>query len=222
MSELQLLLAHLAKLGLLALLAGMALRGRLGLCWAFALYVLAVLVGNTLVTLYPDRFFTHSFWMLKQGIYDLLKMAIAIELAWRAFAAFPGAWRTARVVLLVIVAASSLWLAWLTPRQYGTLWEWQSGVVTASVWLLTATALLVVFYQVPIDEWQRAIMLGLAPYLLVFVFWLSVLRRHGWEVRNEVSLVDAIAYLGVILFWNWAAWRRDAPDLAALPEGSRA
>ena len=133
MSELQLLLAHLAKLGLVALLAGMVVRGRLGLCWAFALYVLAVLVGNTLVTLDPQRYFTYSFWMRKQGVYDLLKVGIAIELAWRAFAAFPGAWRTARVVLLVLVAASSLSLGWLTPRQYDTLWEWQPGVVTASV-----------------------------------------------------------------------------------------
>jgi hypothetical protein len=149
-------------------------------------------------------------------------MAIAIELAWRAFAAFPGAWRTARVVLLLIVASSSLSLAWLTPRSYETLWEWQPSLVTAAVWLLTATALLVVFYQVPIGDWQRAIMLGLAPYLLVFVTWLSLLRRHGWAVRDEVSLVDALAYLGVVLFWTWAAWRRDAPGLAAEPAGSHA
>jgi hypothetical protein len=222
MSDLQLLVAHLVKLGLLALLAGMVLRGRLGLCWTFGLYVVAILVGNTLVTLAPQRFFNYSFWMLKQGVYDVLKMAIAIELAWRAFAAFPGAWRTARVVLLLIVASSSLSLAWLTPRSYETLWEWQPSLVTAAVWLLTATALLVVFYQVPIGDWQRAIMLGLAPYLLVFVTWLSLLRRHGWAVRDEVSLVDALAYLGVVLFWTWAAWRRDAPGLAAEPAGSHA
>lgn len=222
MSDLQLLVAHLVKLGLLALLAGMVLRGRLGLCWTFGLYVVAILVGNTLVTLAPQRFFNYSFWMLKQGVYDVLKMAIAIELAWRAFAAFPGAWRTARVVLLLIVASSSLSLAWLTPRSYETLWEWQPSLVTAAVWLLTATALLVVFYQVPIGDWQRAIMLGLAPYLLVFVTWLSLLRRHGWAVRDEVSLVDALAYLGVVLFWTWAAWRKDAPGLAAEPAGSPA
>jgi hypothetical protein len=222
MSELQLLVAHLVKLGLLALLAGMVLRGRLGLCWTFGLYVVTILVGNTLVTLAPQRFFNDSFWMLKQGVYDVLKVAIAIELAWRAFAAFPGAWRTARVVLLLIVAASSLWLAWLTPRSYQTLWEWQPSLVTASVWLLTATALLVVHYQVPIREWQRAIMLGFAPYLLVFVTLLGLLRRHGWALLQQISLVDQLAYLGLVLFWTWAAWRRDAPGLAAEPAGSHA
>lgn len=222
MSDLQLLVAHLVKLGLVALLTGIVLRGRLGLCWTFGLYVLAALVGNTLVTLAPQLFFTHSFWVLKQGVYDALKVAIAIELAWRAFAAFPGAWRTARTVLLMLLATSALSLAWLTPRSYDTLWEWQPGIVTASVWLLTATALLVVFYQVPIAEWQRAIMLGFAPYLLVFVTWLSVLRRHGWAVRDEVSLVDALAYLGVVLFWARAAWRRDEKPVAVVAAESPA
>ncbi len=223
MSELQLLVAHLVKLGLVALLTGMVVRGRLGLCWTFGLYVLAILVGNTLVTLAPQRFYTPSFWVLKQGVYDVLKMAIAIELTWRAFAAFPGAWRTARVVLLVLLVTSALFLAWLTPRSsFHTLAEWQPGVVTAAVWLLTATALLVVFYQVPIGDWQRAIMLGLAPYLLVFVTWLSLLRSYGWALRTEVSLIDALAYLGVVLFWARAAWRRDAPGFAAAPAQSPA
>lgn len=215
MSDLQLLVAHLVKLGLVALLTGMLLRGRLGLCWAFGAYVLAILVGNTLVTLSPERFYTPAFWVLKQGVYDALKMAVAIELACRAFAAFPGAWRTARAVLLVLLAASTLALAWLTPRSsYNTLWEWQPGVVTAAVWLLAATALLVVFYQVPIGEWQRAIMLGLAPYLLVFVTLMNVLREHGWGLRAEVGLVDSLAYLGLVLFWARAAWRRDEPAMA--------
>jgi len=87
---------------------------------------------------------------------------------------------------------------------------------------VSATALLVVFYQVPIGNWQRAIMLGLAPYLLVFVTALSMLRRHGWAVRDGASLLDALAYLGVVLFWAWAAWRKDAPRLAEGREGSPA
>ena len=101
--------------------------------------------------------------MLKQGVYDALKMAVALELAGRAFEAFPGAMRTARVAVLALLAASTVVLGALTPRSsYMTLWEWQPGVATAALWLLTATALLVVLYQVPVHDWQRAIMLGLA------------------------------------------------------------
>jgi hypothetical protein len=221
MSDLQLLVAQLVKLGLLALLMGMALRGRLGLCWSFGAYVIAILAGNTLVTLAPERFYTPAFWVLKQGVYDVLKMAVAIELALRSFAAFRGALRSARAVLVVLLGASTLWLGWLTPRSsYHTLWEWQPGVVTATVWLLAATALMVVLYQVPIGEWQRAIMLGFAPYLLVFVTLINVLRRHGWELRAEVGLVDSLAYLGLVVFWARVAWRRDAPALVSAPAGA--
>jgi hypothetical protein len=223
MSELQLLVAHLVKAGLVALLAGMLVRGRLGLCVTFSLYVVAILVGNSLVSLAPARFYTASFWVLKQGVYDALKMAMAIELAWRACASFPGAWRTARVLLLGLLAASTVALVLLVPRSsYRTLWEWQPGVATAAIWLLVATAVIVVFYQLPIGDWQRAIMLGLAPYLLVFVTLLDVLRRHGWTLRAELGLVDSLAYLALVLFWAWAAWRRESTAAALALAGSPA
>ena len=223
MSELQLLLAQLVKLALIVLLVGMMRRGRVGLCWSFTLYVVAIMLGNGLVTLAPDRFYTPTFWVLKQGVYDLLKMATGIELAWRAFSAFPGAWRTARVVLVVLLLASTLSLAWLTPRSsYLTLWEWQPSVATAAVWLLTAIALLVVLYQIPIGEWQRAIVLGFAPYLLVFVTLLNVLKNRGWAVRSEVGVLDSLAYLALVLYWAHAAWRREQPEILAAPVGSLA
>jgi hypothetical protein len=218
MSGLQLAVAHAVKLVLVLMLAGLLRRGRVRLCWSFAAYALAILVGNSLVSLWPDRFYNPPFWVLKQGVYDLLKMAVALELAWRAFAAFPGAMRTARAVLLALLATSTLVLGALNPpSSYLTLWEWQPGTATAAVWLLTATALLVVWYQVPLHPWPRAIMLGLAPYLLVFVAALDLLRRHGWESFSEgAGLLDSLAYLSLVVFWAWAAWRRD-PVPAAMP-----
>jgi hypothetical protein len=218
MSELQLLIAQLVKLGLIVLLVGMMWRGRAALCWSFTFYVVAIMIGNGLVTLAPDRFYTPSFWVLKQGAYDLLKTVTAVELAWRAFHAFPGAWRTARIVLVGLLVTSTLTLAWLTPRSsYYTLWEWQPSVATAAVWLFTTVALLVVLYQIPIGEWQRAIVLGFAPYQLVFVSVLSILKRHGWQVRAEVGVLDALAYLAVVLYWTRAAWRSDPAERATVP-----
>ena len=93
------------------------------------------------------------------------------------------------MTLLALLAVSALALGALTPTSsYMTLWEWQPGIATAALWLLTATALLVVWYQVPVHDWQRAIMLGLAPYLLVFVTLLDLLRRHGWTARSEIGV----------------------------------
>jgi len=215
MSELQFVAAQLVKVSVLALLVAMAMRGRLGLCWSFTLYLVAILVCNSLVTLWPGRFYTPAFWVLKQAVYDLLKMAVGVELAWRAFSMFPGAWRIARVVLVALLTASTLALTWLTPRSsYLTLWEWQPGVVTATVWLLTAIALLVVLYQIPIGEWQRAIVLGFAPYLVVFISLLSVLQRRGWKASAEIGLLDSFAYLALLLFWVRAAWRLEQQPAA--------
>jgi hypothetical protein len=218
MSELSLAIAHAVKLALLVLLAGMLVRGRVRLCWAFPAYLVAILLGNTLPSFWPWHFYTPAFWVLKQGVYDVLKMLLAVELAWRAFQHFPGALRTARAVLLGLLVASTLVLGLLTPpSSYATLWNHQPGVVTAALWLLTATALMVVWYQVPVHDWQRAIMLGLAPYLLLFVVLLDLLKRHGWEAQDKIALVDQIAYLALVLFWAWAAWRRDSAVVTPAP-----
>jgi hypothetical protein len=220
MSELQVALSHAVKLAVVAVLAGLVARGRARLCWSFAAYLVAILVGNSLASLWPSRFYTPQFWVLKQAVYDALKMAVALELAWRAFEAFPGAMRTARRAILALLAVSTLVLAVLTPpSSYATLWVFQPGSVTAALWLLTATALLVVWYQVPVHDWQRAIMLGLAPYLLVFVVVLDLLKRHGWPALHATAgVVDSVAYLFLLVFWAWAAWRRDpSPPFAGSP-----
>jgi hypothetical protein len=223
MTGLQVVVAHAVRLALLVLLVGILRRGRVSRCRSFAAYILVVLLGNVLVSFWPDRFLNPSFWILKQGVYDALKMAIALELAWRAFGAFPGAMRTARLVLLALLSVSTLTLALLVPpTSYMTVWEWQPSVATAALWLLTATALMVVWYQVPIDRWQRVIMLGLAPYLLVFVSLLDLLRRHGWSWRGPISTLETVVYLGLIAFWAWAAWRRDPAPPALATAGSGA
>jgi len=217
MNELQVALAHANRLALLVLLVGLFVRGRAQLCWSFPAYALAILVGNSLATFWPDRFYTPSFWVLKQGTYDILKMAVALELAWRAFAAFPGALRTARLALLALLAVSTLALAALTPSStYADLWTWEPGTATAAIWLLTATALLVVWYQLPVHAWPRAIMLGFPPYLLVFVLALDLLGRHGWPALHAwAGILDSAAYLVLLFFWNRVVWRRDPAEAAA-------
>jgi cell division protein FtsW (lipid II flippase) len=149
-------------------------------------------------------------------------VAIALELAWRAFGAFPGALRTARRVLLTLLALSTVSLVATGPRSYTTLWEWQPAVTTAALWLLTATALMVVWYQVPVSDWERAIMLGMSVYLLVFVALLGLLGRHGWAFGPLVSIVETLSYLALLAFWNRVAWRRDAAEEAAAPAVSPA
>ena len=216
MTEVQALVAHGSRLALVVLLAGVVWRGRLRQWWAFGAYMTAVLLGNTLVSLWPSRFLTPEFWVVKQAVYDILKAAIALELAWRAFRAFPGALRTARVVFLVLLALSSFALAFPARPAYAVVWEWQPAVATAALWMLTATALMVVWYQVPLSSWQRTIMIGFAVYQLVFIILLGLLKSRGWELGTFVATVEATCYLALVAFWAWSAWRRDAAPAAAV------
>jgi len=217
MTEAQWIVAQLAKVSLLALLVAMAMRGRLALCWTLTAYVVATLVGNSLATFWPHRFFTPAFWILKQGVYDSLKVGIALELAWRVFSAFPGAWRVARILIVVLLGASTVALVWLTPHSsYNNVWEWQPSVVTAQVWLFTSLALLIVVYQIPIGEWHRAIVVGFAPYLLVSVTLMNLLERRGARFRQAVGLLDSIAFVGLIMLWTYAAWRQEEPAREAV------
>jgi hypothetical protein len=223
MTDSQTVVAHAAKLVLLVVLAGVLWRGRVRHCWAFAIYLVVALAGNILASVWPSQFHTTSFWIVKQRVYDALKAAIALELAWRTFRAFPGALRTARRVLLGLLATSTAGIAMLrsTPS-VENLWEWQPRVTTAALWLLTATALLVVWYQVPVSDWQRAIMLGFAVYLVVFVALLNLLGRRGWTIGVPVATAEAVAYLALVTFWAWATWRRDPAPAATAPVRSGA
>src|SRR6266568_1645839 len=108
MTPWQVFVAHAVKVLILVTLAGILTRHRTRLCWSFVAYVSAMLVSNTLISLWPDTFFVPSFYLLKQALYDCLRLAIAIELAYRTFQAFPGARSTARHVVFVLLAATSL------------------------------------------------------------------------------------------------------------------
>ena len=106
------------------------------------------------------------------------------------------------------------------PAGYSTFWAWQPSIVTGTLWMFTATALLVVWYQIPVHDWQRAIMLGLVSYLVVFVLYMNLFGRFGWEHRETVGLLDVAAYLSLCVFWAWAAWRRDPPLALETPRAA--
>ena len=108
MTSWQILVAHVVKVLILLTLAGILTRRRAAMCWSFVAYLSAILVGNSLVSFWPHRFFDAWFWFAQQALYDALKMAIAVELAYRTFQAFPAAQATARRVLFGLLILTSL------------------------------------------------------------------------------------------------------------------
>ena len=85
----QLLLAYSVSAALLATLAGLFATRRLQQCLSFGVYAGVVAGCDLLITVFPERFYNASFWMARQALYDVLKVAVALELAYRVVRAFP-------------------------------------------------------------------------------------------------------------------------------------
>lgn len=208
MSALQLAIAHAVKVAVLVALVGAFARGHARRCWSFTVYLGVIVSCNTLVTTWPAAFYTQTFWLLKQAVYDVLKFAIAIELGFRVVRVFPGAARGARAAALVgLLASLGVILTGAGHLPYEAQFEWQPQILAAGVWLFALVALLVAWYRLPLDDWSRAIVMGFAPYLLVFVALLNILKRNGWEAWRAASIADSLCYLALVSWWAWAAWQ---------------
>jgi len=213
----QVLVAHAVKILVLLTLAGIIARRRWPLCWSFTAYLAIILLCNSLVSFWPDRFFQPWFWIVRAGLYDALKVAITLELAYRTFQAFPGAQATARrVVFALLVATTVVLVAVPWDSSYGAaLFEWEPRVLTGTIWLLNALAVVVIWYRVPIHPYHKAILLGFVPYLLVFTILLRLLRHYGWDILPVVQAADPAAYMLLMGWWAWAAWEPEAaPDVS--------
>jgi hypothetical protein len=215
MSLLQAVLTHAATPILLAVLAGLIVKRRLRLWYTFPLLVAAVLASNLLIGLWPGRFFRWSFWQAKETVHDVIRFAMAVELALRTFRAFPGALATARRALLVVLA-----LTWIAVSAVPTRVEPTAGervlifaaelhprVVNGTIWLFTAIAALILWYRIPVHPFHKAVLLGYVPYLLVFTIVFNALGQWGWQRLPFLSYASQLAYLALVAFWAHAAWR---------------
>src|SRR5260370_26622509 len=216
----------------LAVLVGLFRRRRYRVCYSFVGYLLAVLVGDMLLFVGPNNlqeggwlynflgnegFYSRRFWLAKEVLLNLLKFAVALELAYRTFRAFPGARSTARRVLFVAFAAIVVSVAAFLPqvsevndtdlinRLAGQL---QPRVLNGTVWLLTGIASLVLWYRLPVDRFHKAILTGFVPFLLVFTLALNAIDSHGWSdpILKAVNYVHTLAYVLLLAYWARAAW----------------
>jgi hypothetical protein len=211
MDPAQLLIAHAVKVALLLTLLGIAWRGRAERCWSLVAYLFVVLVGNSLVTFWPDVYFNLPFWTRWQGWLAVLKLLVAAELAARIFAGFPGAlgrWRLGASLVAGLTTVALILAPW-HPH------ELQPRLGAGTIWLLLVTVLVVAYHRLPLEGWHGAVLLGLAPYLLVFSTVLSIIRAHGLLGASTglLGLADGAAYLFMLSWWGVAAWRQDGAEV---------
>jgi hypothetical protein len=209
MSAAQLLLMHGVKLGVLAVLIGLFARRRAHLCWSFVAYLVTVLVCNSLESLWPDQFFRSWFYLLTQGLFDALKLAVAAELTYRTFRAFPGAAARVRILLAPVFMVPALFVGRVPS---GATYEdmvrlYHPQVQTGVIWIMVAITLLIAWYRVPVHAMHRAILIGFSSYLLIFTTLLNVLRFYGFDnLRSFIGVADGYAYLLILMGWAYAAW----------------
>jgi hypothetical protein len=209
MSGEEILLAHVMKLGLLAIIVGLLVRRRAHLCWSFVAYLTTALVCNSLQSFWPEHFYHQWFYLLSQALMDGLKLAVAAELTYKTFRAFPGAASRVRIFLTPVFFVPVLFVrAVPADASYVDLVALHlPQLKTAVIWIITAITLLIAWYRVPVHAMHRAILIGFASYLLVFTTLLNLARDFGFDgLRMFLNMADGFAYLALLVGWGYAAW----------------
>jgi len=193
---------------LLLVLAGILIwRGHHRRLPVFTAYVVGVAMSNFLYGLYA----TWGMWMVHQIVSATLRFAFTLELAHTIFGAFPGAAATARrgfLVVLVLFAAVGVGVVTPGANYSRANAEAVPRVASAAIWMLTALAFLVLWYRLPIGAFLRAILMGYAPYLLIFSVGMGLLFDPNWQhLRRWIGYVDTGAFFVLILYLSQAAWR---------------
>ena len=191
-------------------LAGLVVRRRVPACWSFALYLAAVGVADLLIAVWPARFWRSDFWILKESVHNLLKLAVALELMVRIFQPFPSAYAAARRGVIVVVAglAALVWFSLSGGTDYvAVVGRLHPHVNDGTVWLLVALGGYCLWYHLPLDSLHKAILIGLVPYLLVYSVMLRALVALGWDRADVLNFSAPLVYLALLAYWSYVVWK---------------
>ncbi len=171
--------------------------------------------GAALSSVVVALHYTRDTWILQQAVTAALRFGVALELIYRIFGAFPAAAATARRVMFVILVVTALTaLSASMPDAVYTRSHAEAipRLAAAAAWILTALAVLVLWYRLPLAPLPRAILMGYAPYLLIFTISLSLLFDASTEhLRPWLGYMDMFAFIVLVNYWIRVAWRT-APE----------
>ena len=212
-SALQLAITLAGEIGLAVVIVGVLRRGLHRLCWSFLVYLLAVLIYSSVgfagMLFYevpslewPQWFWSWDFWHFQQTALEVVKLALAVELGVRVVAAFPGTWRLARALLSAALLTTTLAVTFGDAPQHPLL-------ATGTIWLFAAVSLVVIIFNLPLHAWYRALLAGFVPYLFVFSTLQSILTRRGDALAERIGSIDQVAYLALVGWWAYSAWRAE-------------
>jgi hypothetical protein len=201
----------------LALIVGLIARRRWRLSLCLLAYNVTGVISAPLPVFWPERFYTRPFWMLAQAVLDILKLGIALEIAWQTFRVFPGAASVARRTVLTILAVTtaaviSVPLAGAATSSFDTaLSEFHPRVIDGTIWLIAATLVLARWYRVPVHPFHAAVLTSLAVYLAFFGTLLRSFALYDFDtVFAYANALDSVALLALVCSWAYVTWRPES------------
>jgi hypothetical protein len=222
----QIAVALAVRLALLATAAGLLRRGRWRLCLGFVAYLLIVTASNLAVVTWPERFYKPWFWIGMHSAFEVARLWIALEIAYRTFGGRSGERTPARQRgLLVVGLAAALVMTAARLDGYGLVfamgspWRWFSGPLC----VMLATLAVARAYHVTLHPFHAALLKSFAAYMVAFDVVARGLRLAvNWPVGEFVATVaEPFAYLALACWWVCAAWRRQSsptpPNPGRLP-----
>jgi hypothetical protein len=213
----ELLSALLTDSLILVALIGLLVRRHFPSCRVFGVYLAAVLVTDLAMladaVLWKDSavFYTRAFYYNKEILLNALKFGVVLELAYRVFGAFPGARATAQFLLVLLlgltfasVVSASGWFPLAPESLAGVL---QPRIVTGTTWLFAIIAALILWYRLPVETMQKAILIGFVPFLIFSYLVLELQKANNWPQQGWVANAESWVYLLLLAYWARTAWQ---------------
>lgn len=219
MTPLQVLVGFLGVTAGSLIVTGMLIRGWARFTVGFTFLMAFSIVVDSMILGWPSRFLTWDFWLFKQIVFDVLEVAAAIEIAYRACLGFPGAARTTRTVLFVILVATFV-AVMVVPGDHGVgpaalLTGLRPRFGLGIAWLFTATAYVIRFYDLPRHPMHLEIAVGMAINLSVFSLFVDRMSTIDMAFASAEPWRTLVPAADTLICWWWVreAWRH-APELA--------
>ena len=225
MSAFQTTIAVMVLITISIVLSGLVVKRRFDVAYTFTIYLAVVFLTDLLAVLWPATFYRKVLYLHKENALNALRFGVALELMYRTFRAFPSAHRTARMLFLALLCVTLIVVLAATgdqPDADTLLNKVQPRVISATVWLITVLAGLILWYRLPVESFHKAILLGWVPYLLIFSAALNYVGDYGPEFRTASNYVHTLAYLGLLVYWARAAWAPVGIHVSAAPKRSMA
>ncbi len=209
-----------AALAMLAL-AGILRRGKVAASRTLPVYLLVLIAVRVPVWFWPERFYTWSYWLGTDLLEVVIRFALAVELLRLVFGRLPiGAARARALTLGVLLATFAAIMGAKKPAgSAASEIYYQATLLAAQATfaggvLFVAMLALGLWYAVPIDPLHRDVAGGLALWTLLQAFPDELAMLDGALGLGRQALLR-IVYLGMLLSWVLAAWRRsEAPQLS--------